>query len=281
MCLAQFCLQLLFLHSCLIAIGCSTSNSSYYVVAANGAPCPTSSSSSCHELSYYTSQPSVFFTNNTVFYFLEGHHILDQQVVISGVNNLTLQGLGTIETGHHETVTQSTVVIKCNRSTGGFVFMDGDSITINAISLTDCTDKVDVKLVTGIGFINASLAFQQVNNFHLKHVSIQNTNGYGLLSINSFNVSMEDCSFDHNQNNASSDNDYRFIGYFILHSVGGNALILYSGVYLTEYSWALTTIDILHTNFTFSQGRHYGSGMGCLFISTIGMLTKLIYTLTM
>ena len=138
--------------------------------------------------------------------------------------------------------------------------MDGDSITINTISLTDCTGKVEDKSFE-IGIVNASLAFQQVNNFHLRKVSIQNTNGYGLLSINSFNVSMEDCSFDHNQNNASSDNDYRFIGYFILHSVGGNALILYSGVYLTEYSWALTTIDILHTNFTFSQGRHYGSGM--------------------
>ena len=167
MCLAQFCLQLLFLHSCLIATGCSTSNSSYYVVAANGTSCPNSSSSSstCQELSYYTSQPSVFFTNNTVFYFLEGHHILDQQVVISGVNNLTLQGLGTIETGHHETVTQSTVVIKCNRSTGGFVFMDGDFITINTISLTDCTSKVEIKSFEYIGigvvhgFVNASLAF--------------------------------------------------------------------------------------------------------------------------
>ena len=61
------------------------------------------------------------------------------------MNNLTLQGLGTIETGHHETVTQSTVVIKCNRSTGGFVFMDGDSITINAICLTDCAGKFELK----------------------------------------------------------------------------------------------------------------------------------------
>ena len=270
MCVAQFCLQLLFLHSCLIATGCSTSNSSYYVVAPNGAPCPNSSSSStCQELSYYTSQPSVFFTNNTVFYFLEGHHILDQQVVISGVNNLTLQGLGTIETGHHETVTQSTVVIKCNRSTGGFVFMDGDSITMNTISLTDCTGKVEVKSFEYIGiglvlgFVNANLAFQQVNNFHLKNVSIQNANGYGLLSINSFSVSIEDCSFDHNHNNVSFDSEYIFIGSLNRLSPGGNALVLYSDAYLTD-PLAITTLDILRTNFTFSQGRHYGSGIGLL-----------------
>ena len=91
-----------------------------YVVA----PCPSSSSSSsCQELSNYTSQPSVFFTNNTVIYFLEGHHMLHQQdlVMISGVTNLTLQGLGTMETGPHETVIQSTVVNRCSRSTGGII----------------------------------------------------------------------------------------------------------------------------------------------------------------
>ena len=240
------------------------------MLAANGAPCPTSSSSSCHELSYYTSQPSVFFTNNNVFYFLEGHHILDRQVVISGVNNLTLQGLGTIETGHHETVTQSTVVIKCNRSTGGFVFMDGGSITINTISLTDCTGKVEIKsfVVLGIGailrFVNASLAFQQVNNFLLKKVSIQNASGYGLFSVNSFSVSMEDCSFDHNQNNASPDSEHILSGIFVSLSAGGNALVYYSDTYITGYHLALTTLDILRTNFTFSQGRHYGSGIGLL-----------------
>ena len=114
---------LLAIASCLIATGCC---GTHYVVAPDGAPCPTASSPTiCRELSYYISRPSVFFTNNTVIYFLEGHHMLHQQnlVMISGVTNLTLQGLGTMETGPHETVMQSTVVIRCSRSTGGIMIV--------------------------------------------------------------------------------------------------------------------------------------------------------------
>ena len=98
-----------------------------------------------------------------------------------------------------------------------------------------------------------------MNNIHLKKVSIKKANGYGLLSINSFSVSMEDCSFDHNQNNAFSDSLFSLWG--------GNALVLYSNTHhLTEHPLALTmcTLDIFHTNFTFSQGRQYGSGIGLL-----------------
>ena len=36
-------------------------------------------------------------------------------------------------------------------------------------------------------------------NAHLHHVSIQNASGCGLLSMNSFNLSIEDSSFYHNQ----------------------------------------------------------------------------------
>ena len=280
--MSQVSLNLSFLLAvvCCLVTTSVCSNSSYYVVAPNGAPCPptfSSSSSTCQEVSYYTSQPSVFFTNNTVFYFLEGHHTLDQQVVISGVNNLTLQGLGTIETGHHETVTQSTVVIKCNRSTGGFVFIDGDSITINVISFDDCAGKFEVgsniilNVYGGVinGTVNASLTFAHVHRFQLKHVSIQNANGFGLLSINCFNVSMEGCSFSHNQRNASSNSEYRWRGIVhLIPFVGGNALVLYLDSYLTNHSLPLTSnntsLDILCTNFTFSQGRQYGSGIGLL-----------------
>ena len=125
---------LLVVAGCFITTGCCNT---YYVVVPDGASCPSSSSSSsCQELSHYISQPSVFFSNNTVFYFLEGHHMLDplHLVMISGVTNLTLQRLGTIETGLHETVIQSTVVFRCSRFNGGFIIMDSQSVTISAIT---------------------------------------------------------------------------------------------------------------------------------------------------
>ena len=103
--------SLLIVFGCLtVAATASCSNSSYYMVAPDGDPCPNFSSA-CQELSYYTNQK--MFTNNTVFCFLKGHHILDQEdfVTINGVSNLTLQGIGAMEMGPHETTTQSSVVI--------------------------------------------------------------------------------------------------------------------------------------------------------------------------
>ena len=95
--------------------------------------------STCQELSYYTNQTSLF-ANNTVFCFIKGHHILNQEgfVTITCVSNLTWQGMGSMEMGPHETTMQSTVVIKCNKSTGDFMIRDSQFVTILNIRLC-CT----------------------------------------------------------------------------------------------------------------------------------------------
>ena len=134
--------------SCLTAAAAACcSNSSYYVVAPDGDPCPNSSST-CQELSYYTNQP-MLFTNNTIFYFMKGYHILNREgfITITGVSNLTWQGIGAMEMGPHETTMQSTVVIKCNRSTGGFKCTKSQFVTIFNITLTDCAALVIIMLV--------------------------------------------------------------------------------------------------------------------------------------
>ena len=51
----------------------------------------------CHNLSFYVADYTSFFTNDTIFYFLEGTHILQGTLNISNVSNITLQGLGHIE----------------------------------------------------------------------------------------------------------------------------------------------------------------------------------------
>ena len=135
--------SLLVILSCLnAAASASCSNSSYYVVAPDGDPCPNSSSI-CQELSYYINQTSLF-ANNTVFYFLKGHHILEHEgfVTIINVSNLTWKGIGAMEMGPHETTMQSTVVIKCNRSSGGFKFTESKFVTILNISLAECAAPI-------------------------------------------------------------------------------------------------------------------------------------------
>ena len=71
--------------------------SEYYVSATlNGEYCP-STDLPCHNLSYYTADYEFFFTNDTIYYFLQGTHTLKGTLVISGISNITLQGQGPIE----------------------------------------------------------------------------------------------------------------------------------------------------------------------------------------
>ena len=241
----------------LVATG-SCFDSSYYVVSPGGAPC--TASYTCQELSAYTNQSSEFFTSNTVFYFLSGHHILNQQdlVVINNVSNLTLQGLGTVEQGAHETVMQSTVVIQCTGSTGGFVFFNSSSVTIESITLTGCAGNIGQDGFEGYGTV--ALALVHLYNSHLRNISVQNASGYGLVSINCFNLSIENSSFYHNQYTIE---DCSLLGYVFC--PGGNAFISYTDLYLTATSLPLTgshSVEIIRSNFSFGLSIQYGIGSG-------------------
>ena len=233
-------LLVLFSSCCLLTI---VTGSSYYVAAPDGAPCPNTTST-CQELSFYTNQTSAYFTSNTVFYFLEGYHILDQQeaVNITGVSNLTLQGLGSIEPGPHETVMQSTVVIQCN---GGFAFIETQFVTIEAITLNGCTGRV---YDFGNRLVASGLAILLSHNFLLQYFSVQNGSGYGLLVINSFNLTIEASSFYRNQ--------YLTVNCTLSDCRGGNALIIFSDTSLTEDSVSNNSkLQILNSNFSFSFGQ--------------------------
>ena len=241
----------------LLSSSCSllttVTGSSYYVAAPDGAPCPNTAST-CQELSFYTNQSSVYFTNNTVFYFLEGHHFLDQQdaVTITGVRNLTLQGLGTMEAGPHETVMQSTVVINCNN--GGFCFTENQFVTIKAVTFNGCSShqysNIENELLIS-GFIIVSSL-----NILLKDISVQNSSGYGILVINTFNLTIENSSFYRNQYTVNST----------ICCGGGNARIVFSDYELNENSSALagnSSLSIISSNFSFgySQQVQLGSGL--------------------
>ena len=138
--------------------------SEYYVSAdPNGVPCPHTYLP-CHNLSYYTTDYKSYFTDDTIFYFLEGAHTLQGTLEISGVSNVTLQGLGHIEQGFHETIMQLTSVIRCS---------DCDENDIQFINSTD----VILKSLTTANYrfnLNAnysnSLVFADINNVTLEWV---------------------------------------------------------------------------------------------------------------
>ena len=72
----------------------------------------------CHNFSYYVTNFKSYFTDDIIFYFLEGTHALQGTLEINSVSNITLQGLGDVEQGFHETVMQSTSVIMCSDNRG-------------------------------------------------------------------------------------------------------------------------------------------------------------------
>ena len=100
------------------------------------------------------------FTNNAIFCFLKGHHILDQPVNVKNVYNLTLQGMGSMEMGPHETVMQYPVVI--NRYAVCLAFSNSLLITIANVTVTDCTGLPVHNYYGAIG-----LALSNTLNTHL------------------------------------------------------------------------------------------------------------------
>ena len=190
-------------------------SSTYYVAAPNGDKCE-SDQTPCHDLLYYSTDSHTFFTNHTIFTFLPGTHYLDQTVLVSGVENLTLQGLGEKEAGFHETVTQTTVEIECRHSEGGLAFLNVINLTLSGLTITECNSKpltavnstdlsnffqymIFVKsYLQKVAILNTSLSLFQVSNLKIFNVSIQNATQVGLAGINVFNAEIVSSSFSIN-----------------------------------------------------------------------------------
>ena len=216
--------------------------SEYYVSAApNGEECP-STNTSCHNLSYYIADYPSYFTDDAIFYFLEGIHTLQGILNISNVSNITLQGLGHIEQGFHETVIQSTSVIRCidsNRT--GIRFSSSGNITIKSLTIVNCgfdnyisyqeipRDPCEVYWYL---HHRVSLFIVYIDSVTLEYVSVQNSSGNGLVLVNAYDVLIANSSF---ANNGAS----------------GNALIVYD-----DQLQRLSRVIIVKSNF--SLGLGYG-----------------------
>ena len=203
--------------------------SEYYVSAApNGEDCP-SIDLPCHKLSYYAADYASYFTDDTIFYFLEGTHILQDTLEISGVSNITLQGLGHIEQGFHETVMQSTSVIWCkdyNRTS--IRFISSRNVVLESLTIANCGEFDNYQ-----GYI-VSLLFFDINIVTLEWVSVQNNSGYGIYLVNVKAVLITNSSF---ANNGAPE------------TFGGNALNYYY-----DQVERLSRVNIVKSNFTMGLG---------------------------
>ena len=230
----------------------------YYVKEPNGAGCPDNSAD-CHELAFYTNQTDRYFTSNTIFYFLEGTHVLEENelVIVRETSNLTLQGIGNMEKGSHETVMESPSVVSCANNVGGILILNGSGIEIKNLTIKDCGGNLPnetVHQLTNIGdalnkydwsaYTMALVLFRTLD-VKIEHLSIQNSTGYGLFAVNAFNTRVSHSSFAYNNlmnyNNCGS-----------WQCVGGNALFVYT-IMINECDEipAVYQLDITNSNFSF------------------------------
>ena len=173
-----------------------------YVSAVNGAPCPNNIIP-CNELAFYTNKSELYFTHNTIFYFLEGVHSLKQEVLIYGVSNITLQGLGEMVQGFHETVMDSTVKISCFGGDSAIVFINSSDITIKGLTISECS--INANLINLPNFYSlipdtrVALGFFETYNVCISNCSIQNNTGIGLILSNVFDVTITSSFFSNNK----------------------------------------------------------------------------------
>ena len=250
----------------------SVASEKYNVSTIDDAKCPPEVI--CHNLSHYSRYRDQHFHNNAIFVFLPGTHVLESTLLVEGVTNLTLEGLGEIERGFHETVMQTTVVISCENK-GGFVFFNVTNLNVLGLTFTGCScspSSLDSQALTD--FYNylsniktsllpdskrfiASIFMLEVQNSLLSSVSVQNTTHYGLVGINMLNASIISSSFAINNIDAFQkfENCSKVKS---LDCAGGNMLVLYT------YSWLLNCstqgtvfpLRIQWSNFSYGFGNY-------------------------
>ena len=201
--------------------------SEYYVsVAPNGEDCVADLP--CHNLSYYIANYSSYFIDDAIFYFLEGTHTLQGILNISNVSNITLQGLGHIEQGFHETVMQSTSVIRCSNSKRtGIKFTSSSDVVLKSLTIANCGFKWNQ-------YYSVSLYFVEINKVTLECVSVQNSSSDGLFFLNAYDVLIFNSSFANNGD---------------LATLAGHIYIKYN-----DKTNRLLNVSVLKSNFTLGIG---------------------------
>lgn len=263
-----------------------------FYVAVDERDCP-GNAAECHNLTHYTSLLNPFI-NNSIVYFLEGTHVLEQDnhFEISRVDNLTLRGLGRMKQGWSEDVWESSSVITCSNHTGGILFSKCSNLEIVFLTITHCGSQITEEMVEYLsnrssiwGFASLDKASYGLVLFDgidllMDGLSVQNGTGFGLATFNTFNIRVTNSSFSRNNRGNVCVGDPK--------CAGGNAMFLYYDVHVetTNITTNSTTciqnhgqiyhLDISHSNFSFgidnSSTLVIGSGLG------VNVLTSTNYT---
>ena len=233
-----------------LSISCLCSTRDVYIQPSEGEHCP---GTPCYNITTFGEMADSFSNSfGLVVHFLEGTHLLDLQelVVFKKLTNAVFEGDGTMEQGFHETVWQSTVVIKCTNGTGGIGFVNSSNITFKYITITNCGAQAnampgDIRLCKGV-----SLSFFNVENvIFIDHVSVQNGSGSGLFILtNGADITINQSSFAQNGYGSSkNDNCENFAIFYTdeLHTFSPQKQVYKTFITSTNSSFGGTNNDFL------------------------------------
>ena len=264
--------MVLFLFLIVIAVlrtdsGVSTTGDVYYIVANNGTSCPLMKNVICESLEYYMNDTEEYFTSNTAFYFMEGVHIIGhyQSLLIHQVSNLTLIGHQEV---HHDT--QPKAVIKCASPTSNILITFSNDITVINLTITNCGRRWHLSSllslqyylylysrgssITIFAFFNVTLGFIETVNVTLQNVSLLDNFGFGLCTINTFELVINQSLFSRNNYDSVSKGCTE-----LCH--GGNIAILFTDeIILCSQDAMIYNVSITNTKITY--GREGLSNIG-------------------
>ena len=227
----------------MLSISCLCSTRDVYIQTSEGEHCP---GTPCYNITTFGKMAKNLSNSfGLVVHFLEGTHLLDLQklVVFTNLTNAVFEGDGKMEQGFHETVWQSTVVIKCTEhSSTGIAFVNSSNITFRYITITNCGADMTSFCQTSI-FCNGSLGyFKTFYNIAIDHVSIQNGTGNGLLiETDGVDLIVTESSFAQN--------------YIYGKFEGGDVTILYTDPHNCNPRNRVYKLLILNTNVSFGNSE--------------------------
>ena len=168
-----------------LSISCLCSTRDVYIQPSVGEHCTCPRPGICYNITTFGKMADNFSNSfGLVVHFLEGTHLLDLQelVVFTNLTNAVFEGNRTMEQGFHETVWQSTVVIKCTElSSTGIAFVNSSNIIFRYITITNCGAQNNMRCCNKPCEFGVSLGYFYVDDVTIDHVSVQNGTGSGLL----------------------------------------------------------------------------------------------------
>ena len=266
MALLPFLILTTVLHT---ASGASTEARVYYLVADNGTGCPFMENVTCESLEYYMNDTEQYFTSNTIFYFMEGIHFIGhyQSLLIHQVSNLTLVGHQEV---HHDT--QPKAVIKCASPTSNILITFSNHITVMNLTITNCGRRWHLSSLLSLQYysylysrgskiyifalFNVTLGFIETVDVTLQNVLVVDNFGFGLCTVNTFELVINKSLFLRNNYKAMSQGCTD-----LCH--GGNIAILFTDKFNPcSQNAIIYNVSITNTNITYGREGLHNSDIG-------------------